>query len=250
MAQLGLHGVIGVAVARSATSGGKGAGGDEEKASIKLRQNLCWGIVLGSILPDLDFFLLGPLYLVNAELGLSMHRSFSHSLLIALGLLGFFYFRSRRGQDLPQWALGKGIFYGLLLHIGTDLLIWFSGVNLLWPLGLVGLPSTVNFWAGLNLPPLVPKLLGAFDYFFFALFFFILMRQAQINRTDTEVIPRLQVFIILNVVLFIIYTGIAFSSISVGMFDIAHYAVFILAALPIVLYVVIKMRKTISSFVQ
>ena len=41
----------------------------------------------------------------------------------------------------------------MLTHVVLDLLFWFSGVRLLWPLdGLMGWPA-LNLWAWLTLPP-------------------------------------------------------------------------------------------------
>ncbi|HEY8495732.1 MAG TPA: metal-dependent hydrolase, partial [Limnochordales bacterium] len=167
MAQLGFHGLIGVGLARlvvpgetqegslGAGSSPKGAGGSRtgQPALADPARNLRWGLVVGSILPDTDFFLLGPLYLINAQLGLAMHRTFTHSLLVAAAVLGYFRLRSGGGRDKALWSLGVGIAAGLAVHSLTDLVVWFSGVDLLWPLGLLGLPSWVNFWAGHVNPP-------------------------------------------------------------------------------------------------
>lgn len=261
MAQLGFHGLIGVGLARLVAPGETqegsvraesspkgGVGSRDEKAPFAdPARNLRWGLVVGSILPDTDFFLLGPLYLIDAQLGLAMHRTFTHSLLVAAAVLGYFRLRSGGGRDHALWSLGVGIAAGLAAHALTDLIVWFSGVDLLWPLGLLGLPSWVNFWAGHVNPPIVPKLLGAADYLAFALFYLYVRNRAQALGTDLDFVPRVNRYLRLSVLLWVLYTVLALTSISASLFDIAHYAVFIVAFLPMILQTTWRMRTTLSA---
>lgn len=258
MAQLGFHGLVGVGLGRLMAPGpgaaaprggppgpdalGPGTGDPKEDPAGHLR----WGLVLGSILPDTDFFLLGPLYFFNAQLALNMHRSFTHSLVTTALVLLYFRLRSH-GRDRALWSLGLGISIGMAIHNLLDLVFWFSGSDLFWPLGFFGLPSYVNFWAGWQNPPIVPKLLGAADYLAFGLFFWYVGRRAQTLGTDTAFLPRLRLRMQMSAVLWVVFTGLALTPISGTLFDIIHYALFIVVFLPLMLQTVWRMRATLSA---
>lgn len=242
MAQLGFHGAVGALVASAASSG---------KPVTRGRRAMVFGYVLGNILPDTDFFLLGPLYLVSSELGLSMHRTWSHSVLALLvGLLSTFIVSGMVKGDKKETArgMGLGIVLGMATHIALDILIWFSSVDLLWPLGAWGIGSKVDLWAGMRegIPGVVNSILGAADYLAFAVYFVYLKALSRRYGTDQSFLPRLTFFTNLQWVLFVVYMALAFVVLR-GLFDIIHYAMFILVMLPIALYVTFKMRTTIES---
>ncbi len=259
MAQVGFHGLIGVGLGRLLAPGGpqgalgpgEGSGAQAGAPSGSVKDdpggNWRWGLVVGSILPDADLFLLGPLYLVNSQLGLAMHRTFTHSIVTAALVLAYFRRRSGGGRDKAMWSLGLGVAVGMAVHALTDLVFWFSGVDLLWPLGLLGLPSWINFWENWTNPPLVPKLLGAADYLALALFFLYARRRAQAVGTDLGFVPRVNRYFQLSLVLWLAYTALALTPISASLFDMVHYAVFIVVLLPMLLQTAVRMRATFSA---
>lgn len=242
MAQLGFHGAVGALVAGAASSG---------KPVTRGRKAMVFGYVLGNILPDTDFFLLGPLYIVSSELGLSMHRTWSHSVLALLvGLVATYVISgmSKGERRETARAMGLGVVLGMATHIAMDILIWFSSVDLLWPLGAWGIGSRVDLWVSVRqgIPGVVNSILGAADYLAFAVYFIYLKALARRYGTDQAFLPRLEFFTNLQWVLFALYMVLAFV-VDRGLFDIIHYAVFILVMLPITLYVTFKMRATVES---
>jgi len=234
--QLGFHAMMGMGMARALVRKGTDEG----------RRGLAFGLVLGNVLPDTDFFLLGPLYLVSSELGLQMHRSFTHSLITILLLFAILYYRSKSPY---RQNLALGIAAGMLAHSIVDIFIWFSAVRFLWPLGLIGIPDTVNLWSEVHPPELVSALLGAADYLAFALFFWWMGRQALSAGTDGTFLPRLRAYARLSWVLFFVYTVVAFL-VNLAVFNILHYAVFILVMLPLTLHLISRMRDTIYSLAR
>ena len=118
MAQAGIHALVGVAAGKV----------------IPKREWFILGIVLGSIFPDLDSYAvaIATVAKLNAN---GLHRSFTHSLFTVLGAMVVFFVVAQVLQQ-PRWTnLGIGFGVGIAMHIVLDLLIWFNGVELLWPFG-------------------------------------------------------------------------------------------------------------------
>jgi len=237
MAQLGFHGIIGVGLARPAA---RALGGGPEG-----RQGFGFGFVLGNILPDADFFLLGPLYLISSRLGLAMHRTWSHSLITIVILTLCLWLLGRNEEKRRRLALGLGC--GMVLHSLVDVLVWFSAVDLAWPLGWMGLVGRVDLWHAVDTPRILSNLLGAADYLAFALFFIYLGSLARRQGTDLGFLGRLGFWTKAGWGLFVVYTVLALIlRANGGLFDIIHYAVFILVFLPVTLHIVLRMRRTIE----
>lgn len=241
MAQAGFHGVMGIYLAVKLTRG-RFSSEVEDTGS---RGVFGFGFILGNLLPDVDFFLLGPIYLFNSQLGLAMHRSWSHSVLTILLFAAILWLiAGRRAERGKMLALGVGS--GMLLHALADMVVWFSSVDFLWPLGWLGIKSRVDLWAWYDPPRVVSNLLGAIDYLAFAVFFLYLGSLARKMGTNTAFLPRLRTFVRLNLALFVVYTVLSFF--LGNLFDIAHYALFILIFFPMALYVTVKMRPTIEGY--
>lgn len=237
MAQSGLHALAGAYIARAWVKTEDSISGRAKAGGLKL------GVVLGALLPDVDFFLLGPLYLFNTTLAVTMHRSFTHSLLFTLVIVGVVWLmaHARRSDHLKSLAWGLGV--GILSHMVLDVAMWFGGIQWLWPLGYVGVPQELNLWRWLTVPREVSNLLGALDYLCFGLYYVYLGRAARRLATDQAFLGRLGWFTRLQWVLTVVFIGLAF--VLGGWFDVAHYALFIVFFFPLSLYVTVKMRATI-----
>ncbi|HEY3315659.1 MAG TPA: metal-dependent hydrolase [Bacillota bacterium] len=254
MAQLGLHGLIGLygpkvagtpaAAATVAAPTGSTAPAQTVTGAdpLRPRKDFAFGFLLGNILPDTDFFLLVLAYLFTPA-AVTLHRSFSHSLVtIALLTLILWLARGQAGRPLA-WGVGLG----MVTHAVVDMVVWFSSVNFLWPLGYLGVPSVVNLWGGFETPPVLSNLLGAADYLAFALYFLAIRSAAKRSGAVAALLPRLNLFINLNWVLMVIFGALSFF-LSGSLFNIAHYAIFTLVLLPIVLWVTFKFRPAIEAF--
>ena len=118
MAQAGMHALVGT-LAR--------------KVSPK-REWLMLGIILGSLFPDLDNYAVAIATLAKLDTH-GLHRTFTHSIFTILVAIAVFFVIGQVSKQ-PRWTtLGLGFGIGIGLHIALDLLIWFNGVELLWPLG-------------------------------------------------------------------------------------------------------------------
>lgn len=240
MAQSGLHGLIGGYVAKAWVKAG------DSPAAVEKTKGLKFGLVLGAIIPDVDFFLLGPMFVIPAlnKYAVNMHRSFTHSLITTAVVVGLLWLLASGQRRDYRRGLALGLGAGILTHLFFDVLIWFGGIQYLWPLGYIGIPQTLNIWAGLYQPPtVVSNILGALDYLAFGLFYLFLAGAARKAGTSTGFLPRLKLLTVLQWVFTVVYLGLAF--VLGKSFDIAHYAAFILIFFPICLYVTSKMKETI-----
>ncbi len=243
MAQLGFHGLIGVRAAASLRRIPGLPPGHADAA--RARGAFAFGLVLGNLLPDADFFLLGPIYLINSQLAMVFHRTFTHSLLAVVAVIGYYAWRARRTGRADLAPFGWGLGLGVLIHAVTDMLVWFSAVDFFWPLSRLGLAGQVNFWARYEPPGVVSALLGAADYLAFGLYYVVLGRLARRFGTNREFLPTLGRVTVLQWVVLAVYVPLAFV-LPLGIFNIAHYALFILAFLPLVLWVTYRMRPTLE----
>jgi membrane-bound metal-dependent hydrolase YbcI (DUF457 family) len=234
MAQTGLHGIVGAYVSRAVVRGRKDAASG----------SAAFGFVLGSILPDADFFAVVAVFPFNPHLAANyIHRTFSHSLIVITAIMLIGLLATRRAKSR---ALVLGLGAGMLAHVMLDILIWFSGVDLLWPLGFFGLPSKVNLWSWVRLTALEGDLLAAADYAFLALFLGYLSVQAKRLGTDQSYLPVLSrlTWILVTVAAAFVVLAVVLPE---GLYQVAHYGLFTLVFLPAVLYSVFRMRNTISA---
>jgi len=139
----------------------------------------------------------------------------------------------------PRWnMLGIGLGMGVLMHILLDLLIWFNGVAILWPIS-----SWINLWAGYAPPEWFDKLMLSAEYLFLALYFVLLYSLARKYKTNQDYQKVLLVWTILQAVLFVVFTILVYSM-SKGFTTVNGVAY--LLSLFLAIGVTIRVRKTVE----
>ena len=222
MAQAGIHSILGVAVRKWTPD----------------RTWLMLGILLGSMLPDVDNLAVAVATVAKLPAE-GLHRTFTHSLFTIVAVVAFFYVVARVTKQ-PRWNnLGIGLGIGILLHILLDLLIWFNGVAILWPI-----PSWINFWSGVTPPAWFDRLMLTTEFLFFALFFMGLSTLARRQGTDLEYLRRLRTWTWLEFDLFLIFTTLVFF-LQKGFMT--PYGLVYLLSLGLAIGVTIRMRKTADA---
>jgi len=222
MAQAGIHSILAVAV----------------KKWTPERTWLLLGIILGSMLPDADNLAVAVATVAKLPAE-GLHRTFTHSLFTIVAVVAFFYIVARITRQ-PRWNnLGIGLGIGILLHILLDLLIWFNGVAILWPI-----PSWINFWSGVTPPAWFDRLMLTTEFLFFALFFMGLSTLARRQGTDLEYLRRLRTWTWLEFDLFLIFTTLVFF-LQKGFMT--PYGLVYLLSLGLAIGVTIRMRKTADA---
>ena len=197
------------------------------------------GIILGSMFPELDNYAVAVATVAKLNTH-GLHRTFTHSILAILLVFAIFYILGRVRRE-PRWTnFGIGFGVGIGLHILLDLLIWFNGVELLWPFG-----GWVNFWEGVKPPEWFAKLLDPAEFAFLALFLAWLAKTARTNKTNMDFIGRLRIWIIVLIVFLVIFTPLAYLM-SKGFLTI--FGVAYLFSITAVFFITIRMRQTVEVF--
>ena len=202
------------------------------------------GLVFGALLPDADGYPQAFAILVQGIDALTAeaihHRTYTHTLLFPLGVAVLLYVVSwiRGGQALRTFGLGLAAGMALL-HSLVDILGWFDGVGLLWPL------RSVNLWNWIQLPEVARSLLRAMNFWAFALYFIYLARLAHKSGMDRAYLPRLQNYTYGQAALGLVFTMLALILPS-STYNTLDGAVFLFLAFPNALWVTGKMRQTIE----
>jgi membrane-bound metal-dependent hydrolase YbcI (DUF457 family) len=222
MAQAGIHGMVAMAV-RKWTPG---------------RKWLMLGIVLGNILPDADNIAVAIATLTgNSTEGL--HRTFTHSLFFVAAIILLGYILAAITKRSTWSNLGVGLGIGVLMHILLDLLIWFNGVEILWPI-----PSWINFWSGVTPPEWWSKLMMPTEFLFFALLFLLFANLARKQNTDTDYLRKLSIWTYIQFALFVVFTVLVYTMQKGFM---TPYGAIYLLSLGLAFAVTIRMRETIET---
>ena len=121
MPQNGIHAIVGTAVARR---------------WMPKKEWLVLGVVLGNMFPDLDNFVVAYATLAKLPNPEHFHRTFTHSVFAIVTMLILFYVIAAITRNAKWKNFGIGFSAGILMHILLDLVLWFNGVELLWPLSV------------------------------------------------------------------------------------------------------------------
>ncbi|KAA3659097.1 MAG: metal-dependent hydrolase [Chloroflexi bacterium] len=222
MAQAGIHSLVGVAVRKWSPA----------------REWLVLGIVLGNLLPDADNLAVAVATVTDASTE-GLHRTFTHSLFTVAAIIIIFQLFAVLTKR-PRWGnLGLGLGIGVLMHILLDLVIWFNGVQILWPL-----PSWVNFWQGSSPPEWFSKFLMPVEMLFFAFYFWTLIVLARRQNTNLDRLKALQVWTAVQAFLFLLFLVLVYTMDS-GFLTI--YGAVYLLSLGLAFVLTIRMRQTIES---
>lgn len=222
MAQAGMHAMIG-SVARKWTS---------------KTEWLLLGALLGSFVPDMDNVGVAVATLMKLSTN-GIHRAMTHSLFFVVAVVAVFFIISQVKKQ-PRWnSLGIGLGIGILLHILLDLALWFNGVSILWPI-----PSWINLWA--NVTPLewFMKFMDPAEFLFLALFLSMLAAWARKFSTNTDYQKTLRNWMIFEVVLFVVFTPLAyimakgFATLFGALYLFSIFATF---------FITIRMRQTVEA---
>ena len=225
MAQAGIHALVGAAVRKVTPR----------------REWLMLGIIVGSLFPDLDNYGVAIATLARLPVsGHGLHRTFTHSIAAVLTAVIIFSIVAQLTKQ-PRWTtLGLGFGVGLLLHIALDLLLWFNGVELLWPLG-----GWVNLWEGVTPPAWFSRLMDPLEFLFLALFFAWLLSAARKHKTNEDFLGRLLFWIVAMLVLLVIFIPLAYVM-TKGFLTV--FGLFYLIALTAAFVITIRMRQTVEVF--
>ena len=221
MAQAGIHALVGLAF---------------RKVTPRW-EYLVLGLVLGNLLPDADNLAVAVATVAKLPTE-GLHRTFTHSLFTVALIFLIFWLVSALTRKRKWFNLGLGLSLGVLMHILLDLLVWFNGVAILWPL-----PTWVNLWTNVQTPVWWDKLMMPIEFLFLAIFFWGLMVLARKGNSDTGFLKTLRFWTIVQMVLFVTFLILVYTM-SAGFMTI--FGAVYLLSLGLAFFVAIRMRKTIG----
>lgn len=211
-----------------------------------------WGLVWGSIFPDIDLLVSIVVFLITQDFTLSgfIHRSYTHGF-FAMGLVLFIgLIASRTRKDLKWLAMFSFAFsIGMLSHTFYDLLDGY--VAIFAPFSFERY-SITGFDFQTALGDRYMKVWNAWDAMSDVIFFLLLWYWSTHKSDITNEQPFAKKLLILSFI-FIVYFGVlmifAFTEISVEMHFILVYLVWGPLSLPLSSIIAhIKMKETIQDF--
>jgi membrane-bound metal-dependent hydrolase YbcI (DUF457 family) len=222
MAQAGMHGLVGM-VARKWTN---------------KREWIFLGILLGSFIPDMDNLGVAVATLTKTPTA-GIHRTMTHSVFFMLLVVAVFYAIGQARKDSRWGNLGIGLGLGMLLHSLLDLLLWFNGVALFWPL-----PIWINLWTNTTPPEWFMKFMDPAEFLLFGLYLWMLGNWARKFNTDGGFLKTHRNWMILEFVLFVIFTPLAYLM-TKGFLTI--FGALYLFSIFMAFFVTIRMRQTVEA---
>jgi LexA-binding, inner membrane-associated putative hydrolase len=224
MPQNGIHAIAGVAARRW----------------MPKREWLLLGVVLGNMVPDLDNLAVAYATLTGGD-SHGLHRTFTHSLFTMLTVLIGFYLVAALTRNWKWNNLGIGLGIGILMHILLDLVLWFNGVELFWPIRY-----ELNFWRGFETPEWLGILLETGEFLGFGLYFLLLGSLARQLHTDTEHRSSTRIWMYTEFLLFVIFTALFFNLGAEGLPYTVFGALYLLSAV-VAVVITVRMRKTVET---
>jgi membrane-bound metal-dependent hydrolase YbcI (DUF457 family) len=224
MPQNGIHAIAGIAA----------------RKWMAQREWLYLGVVLGNMFPDLDNLAVAYATLTGSDAH-GLHRTFTHSLftILAIPLLFYLVAALTKNQKWNNFGVGLGI--GILMHIVLDLILWFNGVELLWPIRY-----ELNFWSWFTVPNWLNIVLETGEFLAFGLYFLLLSSLARQQNTDLDRAGSSKIWAYIEFALFFVFAVLFF---SVGA-ESLQYTIFgglYLISMLIAIVITIQMRKTVES---
>jgi membrane-bound metal-dependent hydrolase YbcI (DUF457 family) len=204
------------------------------------REWLLLGLVLGNMFPDLDNIAVAVATLTGGDTH-GLHRTFTHSLFTVVAVVVLFYIIGTvaRNQKWNNFGMGLGI--GILMHILLDLVAWFNGVEILWPI-----KYELNFWAWFTVPAWLQVLLDTGEFLMFGLFFVLLGSLARKAATDSGRLLSLKVWSYVQFVLFVVFTLSFYLAPAVPLLHTIFGALYLVSLIAAVV-LTIQMRQTVET---
>lgn len=207
------------------------------------RDWLLLGVVLGNMFPDLDNLAVAYATLGGADPH-GLHRTFTHSLFTIVAVVIVFYLSAALTKNQRWNNFGIGIGIGMLMHVLLDLILWFNGVELLWPIRY-----ELNFWRWFTTPEWLRIILETGEFLAFGLYFWVLSSLARRQNTDRKYQSPLKAWAYIEFALFIIFV-VLFFMIGAGGLPYMVFGALYLLSMIVAIVITVQMRKTVESISQ
>jgi len=176
------------------------------------------GVVLGNMFPDLDNFVVAYATLAKLPNPESYHRTFTHSIFTIIATVILFYILGALTKNKKWQNFGIGFGAGIFMHIALDLVLWFNGVELFWPIKF-----EMNFWSWFVMPAWLKIFMDTGEFLSFGFYFLLLGSLAIRYSTDVNRLGSSKAWTYIEFALFVLFTGLFFIIGTKGL----HYQVFV-----------------------
>lgn len=224
MPQNGIHAIVGIA----------------SRKWMPKKEWLFLGVVLGNMFPDLDNIAVAYATLTRADTQ-GLHRTFTHSIFTIISMVVLFYGIAAFTKNEKWKNFGVGFGAGIFMHIVVDLVFWFNGVELLWPIR-----NELNFWSWFTTPAWLKIILDTGEFLAFGLYFLLLGSLALRYNTDLEHLGSSKTWAYIELGLFVLFSVLFFTVGTQGLL----YQVFgglYLVSLIVAIVITIRMEQTVES---
>lgn len=207
------------------------------------KKQLLTSIIIGMMLPDLDFIIE---YIINlTSTNYQLHNSIFHSIFMIpfIGLIILIYSEYKSKNKLKIISIGISI--GMVLHIILDV-ITLQSIGLFSPLFDVKQNFNLKEYFNIDLNKNFERILYSFEFLFFRIYGWLLINKIiQKPKNNANLINKINLWMKLELYIFVllilfIYFGVN-DMIFTNIYGILYIPSFLFA-----LYITYKMRKTLN----
>ena len=212
------------------------------KGIIPNQKQLLTSIIIGMMLPDLDFiieYLIKKITFINYEL----HNSLFHNIFIIpfIALLILIYSEYKNKNKI----IATGVALGIAIHIILDI-ITMQSVGLLFPLFDVKQNFDLKQFLHISIDTNIQKTLDCFEFLFFRIYGWLLIEQIILNpKNNTYLIKRIKLWMKLELYIFLLFILFIYFGVKDSYF-VNIYGVLYIPSFLFALYATYKMRKTLN----
>ena len=212
------------------------------KGIIPNQKQLLTSIIIGMMLPDLDFiieYLIKQITFINYEL----HNSLFHNIFIIpfIALLILIYSEYKNKNKI----IATGVALGIAIHIILDI-ITMQSVGLLFPLFDVNQNFDLKQFLNISIDTNIQKTLDCFEFLFFRIYGWLLIEQIILNpKNNTYLIKRIKLWMKLELYIFLLFILFIYFGVKDSYF-VNIYGVLYIPSFLFALYATYKMRKTLN----
>ena len=212
------------------------------KSIIPNKKQLLTSIIIGMMLPDLDFiieYLINQFTFINYEL----HNSLFHNIFIIpfIALLILIYSEYKNKNKI----IATGVALGIAIHIILDI-ITMQSVGLLFPLFDVNQNFDLKQFLNISIDTNIQKTLDCFEFLFFRIYGWLLIEQIILNpKNNTYLIKRIKLWMKLELYIFLLFILFIYFGVKDSYF-VNIYGVLYIPSFLFALYATYKMRKTLN----
>lgn len=199
------------------------------------------GVILGNMFPDLDNIIVAYATLAKLPDPEHFHRTFTHSIFTIIVMVLIFYVIAALTKNESWKNFGIGFGAGILMHILIDLVLWFNGVEILWPFG-----TELDFWSWSTMPAWLKIFLDTGEFLAFGLYFLMLGSLALRYGTDADRHASSRIWMYIEFILFVLFTVLFLTIGTKGLVYQAFGGLYLLSLI-VGIVITIRMKRTVET---